>query len=210
MAKSSYLDAMAVARLAVTAGFELVPVNSRWQSEEWRLAWVCPAGALPQAASQPFGSQTNAHVHNDTVVEIHRDEAEGYWLNVTATEPSIFVLWRAEDGAAPQALAATLSYHEAGRWMDGGQSVDRVPMPAEMTAWLTDFVNRTYEPPQPSGRSQTLERLLAQGRGGVMAGRGFFDWGDRPAEELFRDRDRRLLALKRALREIGPLKGDDA
>jgi 3-hydroxybutyryl-CoA dehydrogenase len=40
-----------------------------------------------------------------------------------------------------------------------------------------------------------------------MAGRGFFDWGGRPAAELFRERDRRLLALKRAMREIGPLTG---
>ena len=29
----------------------------------------------------------------------------------------------------------------------------------------------------------------------------------RPAAELFRDRDRRLLALKRAMRDIGPLTG---
>jgi 3-hydroxybutyryl-CoA dehydrogenase len=40
-----------------------------------------------------------------------------------------------------------------------------------------------------------------------MAGRGFFDWAGRDPETLFRDRDRRILALKRALREIGPLQG---
>ena len=42
---------------------------------------------------------------------------------------------------------------------------------------------------------------------GVMAGRGYFDWGDRSPEELFRDRDRKLLALKQALRAIGPMEG---
>lgn len=70
------------------------------------------------------------------------------------------------------------------------------------------LANRTYEPPPPSGRSETLDRLLAEGRSGVMSGRGFFDWSGSP-EELFRERDRRLLALKRALRELGgPLRGE--
>jgi 3-hydroxybutyryl-CoA dehydrogenase len=41
----------------------------------------------------------------------------------------------------------------------------------------------------------------------VQAGRGYFDWGGRSPEELFRERDRKLLALKRALRDIGPLQG---
>jgi len=42
-----------------------------------------------------------------------------------------------------------------------------------------------------------------------MAGKGFFDWGDQPPEELFRERDRRLLKLKRALRGIPAMMGKD-
>src|SRR3954471_4666942 len=70
------------------------------------------------------------------------------------------------------------------------------------------LANRTYEPPEPRGRSDAVDRLVAEGRTGVMAGKGFFDWGGRDPSELFRDRDRRLLALKKAMREIGPLTGD--
>ena len=70
------------------------------------------------------------------------------------------------------------------------------------------LANRTYEPPEPRGRSEAVDRLVAEGRTGVMAGKGFFDWGGRDPSELFRDRDRRLLALKKAMREIGPLTGD--
>ncbi|HET6183079.1 MAG TPA: 3-hydroxyacyl-CoA dehydrogenase family protein [Acetobacteraceae bacterium] len=69
------------------------------------------------------------------------------------------------------------------------------------------LANRTYTPPEVKGRSETLDRLLAEGRTGVMAGKGYFDWGERSPEELFRERDRKLLALKRALRAIGPLEG---
>ncbi len=69
------------------------------------------------------------------------------------------------------------------------------------------LANRTYEPPPVRGHSETLDKLVEQGRTGVIAGRGYFDWGGRSPEELFRERDRKLLALKRAMREIGRMQG---
>jgi 3-hydroxybutyryl-CoA dehydrogenase len=69
------------------------------------------------------------------------------------------------------------------------------------------LANASYEPPPPRTRSDALNSLLAEGRTGVMSGRGFFDWGGRAPDDLFRDRDRRLLALKKAMREIGRMEG---
>jgi 3-hydroxybutyryl-CoA dehydrogenase len=69
------------------------------------------------------------------------------------------------------------------------------------------LANTTYEPPPVTGRSATVDRLIAEGRTGVMSGRGYFDWGGRTPDELFRERDGKLLALKRALREIGHMEG---
>jgi 3-hydroxybutyryl-CoA dehydrogenase len=69
------------------------------------------------------------------------------------------------------------------------------------------LANRTYAPPPVRGQCDTIDRLLAAGNAGVMSGRGFFDWQGRTPEELFRERDRRLLALKRAFRDVGPLQG---
>lgn len=67
--------------------------------------------------------------------------------------------------------------------------------------------NASYQPPPPRESCEALDALCADGRSGVMAGRGFFDWGGRPAEELFRDRDRRLLALKKAMKDVGRMEG---
>ena len=67
--------------------------------------------------------------------------------------------------------------------------------------------NKSYTPPEPKGFSESLDKLIAEGRTGVMAAKGYFDWGDQPPEELFRERDRKLLALKQALRKIGPMQG---
>ena len=38
-----------------------------------------------------------------------------------------------------------------------------------------------------------------------MAGKGFFNYGGRPAEALFRERDLKLLALQKCLRQLGDL-----
>lgn len=62
--------------------------------------------------------------------------------------------------------------------------------------------NKSYEPPEVRGVSPTIEKLIAEGRSGVMAGAGFFDYGGRSPEELFRERDIELIELKRALEAI--------
>jgi 3-hydroxybutyryl-CoA dehydrogenase len=67
--------------------------------------------------------------------------------------------------------------------------------------------NRSYTPPVPREHSETLDALIEAGRTGVMAGKGYFDWGGRTPEALFQERDRKLLALKQALRAIGPMEG---
>ena len=44
--------------------------------------------------------------------------------------------------------------------------------------------------------SKTLEALVKAGHLGVKSGRGFYDYGGKPQEEILRDRDSRLLKVK--------------
>lgn len=67
------------------------------------------------------------------------------------------------------------------------------------------LANRIIQPPPPITRSETLDRLMAEGASGVMAGRGFYDYGGASPAALFEERDRKLIALKRALKEIGSM-----
>ena len=64
------------------------------------------------------------------------------------------------------------------------------------------MANRTYNPPEPRARSETLEQLVASGRTGVLAGAGFYDYGGQTPETLFRERDLKLLKLKAALQKL--------
>src|SRR4051794_11144114 len=53
-------------------------------------------------------------------LELFADEGEGYHLNLTSNGPVWFVMWRADDEDASNAWPVTvsLSYNEAGRWLD--------------------------------------------------------------------------------------------
>jgi 3-hydroxybutyryl-CoA dehydrogenase len=67
------------------------------------------------------------------------------------------------------------------------------------------LANAMVPPPPQRGRCEAIDRLVAAGATGVASGRGFYDYGGRSPAELFAERDRKLLALKRALKEIGSM-----
>lgn len=96
-------------------------------------------------------------------LDLFLDEAEGYYLNVSATTPSWFVMWRLEEEieryiddqslalAKVEAMMAVphricVSYNEAARLLDGGESVDTVPMTDEHASLLQEYVNEHYRP----------------------------------------------------------------
>lgn len=65
------------------------------------------------------------------------------------------------------------------------------------------FRNGVYQAPPPTDRSRSMDELVEQGATGVMAGRGYYDWGGKEPAALFEERDRKLVALKKAMAEIG-------
>jgi hypothetical protein len=145
--------ALEIEPIGVRVHFEQLASGSQWESRSWRLAAVEPG--------QPDESLQ---------IRLHRDEAQGYFLNVTADEPSIFVLWRLESGA-PEAVVVTVSYDEAARSMDGGESVDRVPMPPEMVEWLAEYVRLHYRPETKRKRRGAKPSFMAREEFAGMAAR---------------------------------------
>jgi hypothetical protein len=117
---------------------------NRWQSEVWE-----PVGVLSgyDGSGEPRvlvdDPQAKQWLHPGFDIMLRRSEAEGYYHNVSAQEPRVFILWRMEaDIAVPKFV--TVSYDEASRWMDGGESVDSVAMPADLFGWVGEFVEKNY------------------------------------------------------------------
>jgi len=84
-------------------------------------------------------------------IELHPTEAEGYYLNISSKEPKVFVMWRLietpqHDECAALPVIVTVSYNQAARFMDGGERVDAVPMPAQILTWMRPFVAEHYQP----------------------------------------------------------------
>jgi hypothetical protein len=129
------------------------PVKSRWAESMWE-----PYGVLadPGGGARLLRDDgaTVQWLHPGFKLVLHKDEIEGFYLNVSAPQPRVFILWRMEarsdaDFALP--LDVTVSSDEAGRWLDGGHSVDGVAMPAEVFAWVGEYVENNYRP-QPKKR----------------------------------------------------------
>ncbi|MEO8752210.1 MAG: DUF3305 domain-containing protein [Casimicrobiaceae bacterium] len=132
---------------------ERIPLVNRWVSEKWQPAAVTPvalglraAGAPERIADGPAGTTWR---FPGMPIELHPTEGEGYYLNLTSDTPLVFVMWRpAEEGTEPAARPeiVTVSYNQAGRFMDGGEKVDPVPMPDAIREWMAAFVAEHYKP----------------------------------------------------------------
>ncbi|WP_370624896.1 DUF3305 domain-containing protein [Polynucleobacter sp. JS-Fieb-80-E5] len=111
-------------------------------------------------------------------LDLFSDEAEGYYLNVSATTPAWFVMWRLEEDieryideqslplakseasfAVPHRIC--VSYNEAARLLDGGESVDTIPLSEQHATWLQEYVNDNYRP-EPKKRHKPASFKGAQ------------------------------------------------
>jgi hypothetical protein len=127
-------------------------IDNRWQPWRWSLADIVPH-------EEGFGSQPRLLLKDDQEerwlypgfkVELFTDDAEGYYLNVTTPQPCFWVVWRMEEEAAladePVAVpqTVTLSYHDAGRWLDAQETVEQVAAPRDVVEWMQAFVDAHY------------------------------------------------------------------
>ena len=155
-------------RIEVAVVIERVARPTRW--EEWRHAVVdvVPAEAAFGSAPRVLrdDARTRRTLHPGFAVELFRDEAEGYLLNLSTPQPVWFVMWRldAEDPARAWPELVTLSYNEAGRWLDAQERVDNVALPADVHDWLQEFTRANYRP-EPKERKRPASFLPPDQRG---------------------------------------------
>ncbi|QWD68854.1 DUF3305 domain-containing protein [Polynucleobacter sp. VK25] len=146
-------------------------IDNPWVSYRWAPAEVLPDfGEFHSNQSNSiWGQFLGADADGESwlftgyELDLFPDEAEGYYLNVSAKSPSWFVMWRLEEDVEryidEQSIALAkaettfavphricVSYNEAARLLDGGESVDTVPMIEEHAAWLQEYVNENYRP----------------------------------------------------------------
>ncbi|QWE28037.1 DUF3305 domain-containing protein [Polynucleobacter sp. AM-7D1] len=148
-------------------------VDNPWISYRWEPREVLPDFGQFNNATADEGKIVGQFLGRDDQGEswlftgyelnLFPDEAEGYYLNLSAPQPCWFVMWRLEEDieryidaqslelAKSEATIAvphriSVSYNEAGRLLDGGESVDNIPLSSEHASWLQEYVNEHYRP----------------------------------------------------------------
>ena len=145
-------DAVARPTITVAVVMQRDRIDNRWQPWRWTLADVVPHedgfGEQPRLLLKD--ADVERWLHPGFKVELFLGDAEGYYLNVTTLQPCFWVVWRLEEEAAlaeepiavPQVV--TLSYHDAGRWLDAQETVEQVPAPAGVVDWMRQFVEQHH------------------------------------------------------------------
>ena len=147
-------------RVAVVIDRERAP--NRWQDWGFAIAEVI-------ADEDAFGGEPRVlrddgkirrTLHPGFTLELHADQADGYYLNLSSGAPVWFVVWRIDDEDPSRAWPETVSvsYTEAGRWLDAQERVDNVPLPADLIAWLQAYTDVNYRPEEkrPRRRPQSF------------------------------------------------------
>lgn len=141
---------------------------ARWQSHRWVLHDVVPD--LGQWGQSPICLRADDDLtlwaHPGLRVELFPDDAEGYYLNASSPAPCWFVMWRRNDPSADVdpdmavPVMVSLSYHDAGRWLDAQETVEQVPAPAEVVAELAAYAQNHWAPePKKRQRPQSFQPL---------------------------------------------------
>jgi len=128
----------------------IVSGMSRWQNWRWVLDDVVPHedGFGSDARLLYKDARVERWLHPGYTVTLYGDDAEGYYLNLSSSAPCWFVLWRMEEEAtlSEESIArpeiVSLSYVDAGRWLDAQETVEQVPAPAAVIQWLQSFVDQ--------------------------------------------------------------------
>jgi hypothetical protein len=140
--------------IVVAVVMRRVRTRNQWVPWQWELAEVLTEAA--DFGSAPRCLLTTAAEERwlfpNYTVELYQDDGEGYYLNITTDAPSWWVMWRMEEEAtvADEPLAVphtvTLSYHDAGRWLDAQERVEQVSADAATIEWLRAFTDVHYRP----------------------------------------------------------------
>lgn len=123
---------------------------NRW--EDWRFRIVEVMADEPAFGREPRllrdDGKTARWLHPGFSVALYRDECEGYYLNLTSGSPVWFVMWRISETDPPLATPeiVSVSYNEAGRWLDAQERVDNLPLPPDVAAWLQAYTDEHYRP----------------------------------------------------------------
>lgn len=137
---------MRMASMPIAVIMQRRVLHHRWATEAWAaVGVVADAGGLPPVQPLTRSAESESYLVSGLELSLYPDENEGYFENSIAPEAKVFIKWRME-GERAMPVQASVSYAEGTRMFDSGEPADGVAMPAEIQAWLSDYLRANYVP----------------------------------------------------------------
>jgi hypothetical protein len=129
---------------------------TRWREFDWSASGVVahsdPGSTEPRRIRAEDGLEQ--FLWPGFELALYRDEAESYHYNISSDAPSLFVVCRMEDDERPVPFAVTAAHDEAEAYMEGEETVYKVPMPPEIYRWVEAYVLANFTPRQRKKRKR--------------------------------------------------------
>ncbi len=87
-------------------------------------------------------------------LDLYRDAAESYWVNLTGSQPSLFVLCTEQEDAGLVPQLVTADQNEACSGVEGDDRVFAAPIPPEVYQRLEAFVVTHHVPREKRKRKR--------------------------------------------------------
>lgn len=144
---------------------ERTALVNRWIDHRWEAIAILPADAHAGSAEAQCllqDGQNEQWLYPPLPLSLHADDVEGYRLNLSAPEPRVFVVTREEDGRQVP-FSLSVSYGDAARMLDAGETVDSIPLPQELWDWAAAFSVANFRPPEPKKEKRYARAPRMQG-----------------------------------------------
>jgi hypothetical protein len=129
-----------------------------WLSPIWRVAGVVVnsrfEAAVRRGVQVRSGPEGEDYLWGGLTIRLYKDELESYYHNLTAPNPSVFVIMATNEQGVPEPLRVSASYDEANAYLEADGEVEGVPMPAEIHQWLEQYVIVHYLPERKTKRKR--------------------------------------------------------
>lgn len=128
-----------------------------WTVPSWRVVGVVSGADLPGREAQGVpvrsGEEEEQLLWGGLQLELYRDAADSYWVNLTGAQPSLFILCNETDsGLAPKLV--TVDQNEACSGVEGDDRVFSVAIPPEVYRYIEAFVIEHHAPKEKRKRKR--------------------------------------------------------
>ena len=132
--------------------------DNRWTDASWRAIGVTvdpePSGARVLRRRLDGGNEVQHELHSGFQLQLQKDECESYYHNLLSPHPYCYVVASIGEEMLPLPRLVTLSFDEAHAYMEGGEELYTVDMPAEIYRWAEAFVLQNYLPERRNKRKR--------------------------------------------------------